>query len=125
MTTNATVGGTLAVTGATTLTGALTSNGAFISVPQALSGAGAVNITTLITKLTTTGVAEALTLADGVNGQIKKIIHEVDGGSAVLTPATSTGFTTITFTEIGESVTLIFFTTRGWMIDTIRGAIAV
>lgn len=92
--------------------------------PQALSGAGAVNVTTLCTKLTTTGASQALTLADGTNGQLKVIIHDVDGGSAVLTPTTKTGFTTITFTAVGESATLMFVTTRGWIIVALNGAVA-
>jgi hypothetical protein len=53
---------------------------------QALSGAGAINLTTPVTRFTSTGAAQALTLADGsVNGQRKRIIHVVDGGSGVLT----------------------------------------
>lgn len=92
--------------------------------PQALSGAGAVNVTALATKLTTTGASQALTLADGTNGQLKVIIHDVDGGSAVLTPTTKTGFSTITFTAVGESATLMFVTTRGWIIIALNGAVA-
>jgi hypothetical protein len=92
--------------------------------PQALSGAGAVSVTTLATELTSTDAAQALTLADGSPGQIKAIFHGVDGGSMVLTPTTKTGFTTITFTAAGESALLQFFATRGWMILSINGAVA-
>jgi hypothetical protein len=81
-------------------------------------------VTTLTTKLTTTGVADALTLANGVDGQIKIIVHDVDGGSGALVPTTKTGFTTITFTNVGESCTLIYVTTRGWMILALNGAVA-
>ncbi len=108
----------------------LTSTGlTTISGPAALatttrSGPGAVPITKSTVKLTTTGVADALTLADGVDGQIITIIHDVDGGSAVLTPTTKTGFTTVTFTAVGESVTLQFVTTRGWIVIAIVGAVA-
>jgi hypothetical protein len=118
--------GTLAVTGATTLTGNLTSNGALISTPQALSGAGAVNVTTLTTAVTTTAPAQALTLADGTNGQIKTIVHQAlsGGGTWVLTPTTKTGYTTITSIAVGETCTLQFFTTIGWCILSLRGAIA-
>lgn len=91
---------------------------------QSLSGSGAVNVTNYSTELTSTGVAQALTLADGVAGQIKVIVHGVDGGSMVLTPTTKTGFTTITFTNAGDAVTLQFFTTRGWIIIGIFGAVA-
>lgn len=112
----ATLQSTLAVTGAVTLSAGL------ITTPQALSGAGAVNVTSAVTKLTTTGAAQALTLADGTNGQWKTIIHAVDGGSAVLTPTTKTGFSTVTFTNLGEAVTLYFFTTQGWMIGSTYNA---
>lgn len=66
--------------------------------------------------------ALALTLADGAAGQIKIIVHEVDGGSAVLTPTTKTGYTTITFTNVGDSCMLQFFATRGWMVVSLNGA---
>lgn len=83
---------------------------------QALSGAGAVNITNGATAFTSSGASQALTLADGYNGQIKHVAHVVDGGSGVLTPTTKSGYSTITFTNVGDSVTLQFFTTAGWCI---------
>ena len=89
-----------------------------------LSGAGSVSVTKDTTKLTSTGAAQPITLADGVDGQIKRIIHDVDGGSMVLTPSTKTGYTTITFTNAGDAVTLEFITTRGWCITGIYGAVA-
>ncbi len=107
-----------------TSTGLTTISGGLVDSTQALSGAGAVNITTVTTKLTTTGGSQALTLADGANGQIKRIIHVVDGGSAILTPTTKTGYTTITFTNVGDSATLEFVTTQGWMILSLNGAVA-
>jgi hypothetical protein len=94
--------------------------GDVIATNQALSGAGAVNITDMLTSLTTTGAAQALTLANGTVGQIKIISHVVDGGSAVLTPTTKIGFTTITFTAVGDSAMLIY-TTAGWAIVGDRG----
>jgi len=120
------VNGTFAVTGASVLTGNLTANGALISTPQALSGAGAVNVTTLTTAVTTTAPSQALTLADGVNGQIKTIVHQAlsGGGTWVLTPTTKTGYTTITSAAVGETCVLQFFTTIGWCILSLRGAVA-
>ena len=79
------------------------------------SGAGAVAITAATVRLTTTG-ADALTLANGANGQILSIVMGVDGGDGTLTPTTKTGFSTITFNDVGDSVTLQYFTTLGWMI---------
>ena len=108
-------------------TGAVTVDASFGSAVvggvQALSGAGAVNVTTMLTSLTTTGAAQALTLADGTAGQIKMIVHAVDGGSAVLTPTTKIGFSTITFTNVGDAVTLVY-TAAGWAIVGINGAVA-
>jgi hypothetical protein len=81
-----------------------------------LSGAGAVSVTKDTTKLTSTGIGQAITLANGTDGQIKRIIHDVDGGSMVLTPATKTGWSTATFTNAGDSLTLEYVTTRGWIV---------
>jgi hypothetical protein len=89
----------------------------------AMSGAGAVGLTTTLTSLTTTGSAQALTLADGTVGQVKVIVHVVDGGSAVLTPTTKIGFSTITFTGVGESASLVY-TAAGWAITALNGAVA-
>ena len=90
-------------------------NGGFGGAVQALSGAGAVNLTTLTTNVTSTG-SNALTLADGTHGQIKIVKMVSDGGDATLTPTTKTGFSTITFNDVGDSVILQFSTTLGWMI---------
>lgn len=106
---------------AQTFTGAQTfSTGIYCGI-QALSGAGAVNTTTPTTAFTSTGAAQALTLGNGTAGQIKTIVHVVDGGSGVLTPTTALGYTTITFTNAGDSVTLQYFT-QGWAVIGVRGA---
>lgn len=94
--------------------------GAIIGSVQALSGAGSVNVTQLTTAYTSTGVLDALTLANGSAGQIKTIVHVVDGGSGILTPTTPLGYSTITFTNAGDSVTLQYFT-QGWSIIGFKG----
>ncbi len=108
-------------------TGAVTVNSSIgtdvILGTQSLSGAGAVDITNAFTNLTTTGAAQALTLANGTLGEIKIITHAVDGGSAVLTPTTKIGFSTITFTGVGESAMLVY-TSAGWAIVALNGAVA-
>ena len=101
------------------VTGNLTGD-VFASV-QSLSGAGAVNVTDMFTSLTTSGVSQVLTLANGTVGQIKIISHVVDGGSAVLTPTTKIGFNTIVFTNVADTVMLIY-TAAGWDIVSINGA---
>jgi len=84
------------------------------STAQALSGAGAVNITAYLTKYTSTGASQALSLANGTQiGQMKRIWHVVDGGSGILTPTTLVGGTTITFTTANEFADLIW-TSSGW-----------
>ena len=89
---------------------------------QSLSGAGAVDLTNLITEVTTTG-ANALTLADGTtSGQIKIVNMIVDGGDGTLTPATFANGTTITFDAVGESATLVWNSTVGWVATSTVGA---
>lgn len=82
---------------------------------QSLLGAGAVNLTNLTTKVTSTG-ANALTLADGTEGQIKIIVMVTDAGDATLTPTTKTGYTTIVFNDAGDGCGLVFTTTKGWIV---------
>lgn len=85
------------------LTGFLRMSG----TPQTLTGAGAVDVTSDSTLLVTTG-ANALTLADGAEGQQKYIRMKTDGGDGTLTPTNPTGFATITFNDVGDAVTLKF-----------------
>lgn len=94
-----------------------------IGIPgsQALSGAGAINLTTTITKFTSTGASQALTLADGADGQIKIVEHVSAGGTGILTPTTKTGYTSVTFTNAGDTVTLMFNATVGWFVLASRG----
>ena len=103
-------------------TGDITGNvtGDVIATNQSLSGAGAVNLTDMMTSITSTGATQALTLANGTVGQIKIIVHTVDGGSSVLTPTTKIGFSTITFTAVGDSAMLVY-TATGWAIIGSRG----
>lgn len=100
------------------------SNKVIVGSVQALSGAGAVDITTYTTKYTSTGAGQALTLADGTEGQLKNIVHIVDGGSGVLTPTNFGNGTTITFTEAGDAVTLQFLGTDWWLLSNIGCTIA-
>jgi len=84
-----------------------------IAAQQALSGPGAINITTAYTAWTTTG-ADAGTLIDGVvKGQMKKIQLVVDGGDGTLTPTTLNGGTNITFADVGDFAVLCWDGT-GW-----------
>ena len=113
------------VTSTNGFVGGVTGNvtGVFTNTVQSLSGAGAVDITTGATAFTSTGAAQALTLANGTAGQVKIVVHTVDGGSGVLTPTTKIGFSTITFTNVADAVTLCY-TAAGWAIVGINGAVA-
>jgi hypothetical protein len=106
-------------TGAQTFAGPIVAGGI-----QSLSGPGAVNITALTTAFTSTGTGDALTLANGAEGQIKTIVYVAEAAGAdtgVLTPTTPLGYATITFTDIGDSVTLQYFT-QGWAVIGVNGA---
>ena len=70
----------------------------------------------------TTGGAESLTLADGVPGQILSIILAVDGGKGTLTPATSTGWSTIEFDDVLDQAILFYVDdSAGWRIWSLTG----
>jgi hypothetical protein len=92
---------------------------------QSLSGAGAVNITTLTTAFTSTATGNALTLADGTAGQLKTIVYVAEaagGDTGILTPTNLGSATTITFNAVGDSVTLQFIGADWWVIG-LRGAV--
>lgn len=94
-----------------------------ISAQQALEGPGAINITSYLTSLTTTGAApNAFTLADGSLGQVKKIVLGVDDGDAVITPSNLAGGTTITMDTAAEYVILQFNGTD-WVVIENSGAV--
>jgi len=87
------------------------------SETTASTGAGAVAITGTVHEITTTGTGDAMTLADGTEGQILHICYIAEGAggdTAILTP-TSFNDSTITFTDVGESVTLLF-TAAKWYL---------
>lgn len=95
------------------------------STGQALSGPGAVNITGLVTAFTSTAAGNALTLADGAQGQLKTIIYVAEaagGDTGILTPTNLGSATTITFNAVGDSVILQFAGTDWWVVG-LRGAV--
>lgn len=109
---------------AQTFTGAQTFAGPIITSVQELSGAGAVDLLTVATAFTSAATGDALTLADGVAGQVKTIVYVAETAGAdtgILTPTTRVGYATITFTNVGDSVTLQYFT-QGWAVIGVRGA---
>lgn len=111
----------------TTVTATTTITNELRGTVQSLSGPGAVDITNLTTAFTSTGTGDALTLANGTAGQLKTIIYAAETAGAdtgILTPVTPLGYTTITFTNVGDSVTLQYLT-QGWAVIGVRGATVV
>jgi hypothetical protein len=91
----------------------------FTQTPQTLTGAGAINLVNQISYVATTG-ANALTLADGTQGQTKQIVMITDGGDGTLTPANLAGGSTITFNDVGDTVSLMFLNSA-WHIMSYFG----
>ena len=88
-----------------------------VGTPQALTGAGAANITTAITNCTSSAAGQVVTLADGAQGKIKIVCHIAlsNSGTVVLTPANLDGGTTITMNAVGDSAVLLF-NDSAWII---------
>jgi len=81
----------------------------------AAQASGACSIATAVTLLETTS-SGATTLADGtVQGQIKTIICDVDGGASVCTPQNPLGFADLNFVDDGDTATLMW-TGAKWAI---------
>jgi hypothetical protein len=92
---------------------------------QSLTGPGAVDLINFTTAFTSTGTGDALTLDDGAIGQIKTIVYVAETAGAdtgILTPTNLGAGTTITFNDVGDSVTLQFIGTDWWVIS-LRGAV--
>jgi len=83
------------------------------------SGAGAVAITGMIHEVTTSGIGDALTLADGAEGQHLNVVYVAEGGgtdTAICTPTNLAGAsTTITFNDLGDTAALLF-TAGAWYV---------
>ena len=84
---------------------------AYTSATSALTATGGLILVTTPAGSTTPA------LADGVAGQTVTLVMDVDGGGvSVITPDTLSGATSVTLTDVGDSVSMVFTTTRGWVI---------
>ena len=87
---------------------------AFAQSEQALTGAGAADVTSMVTAFTTdtdNSGNNAITLANGIAGQLKILYTKVEttsGQTSVVTPTTLAGYTTITFDAVGDSAILYY-----------------
>lgn len=76
--------------------------------PQTLSSAGAISITSNVTKITSPDASGTLTIVDGVDGQIKTIIMVSNAGSRTLSITSNIGHSSIAFNSAGDTATLMF-----------------
>ena len=94
-----------------------------VGTTEAVNSATALSLNTMISELTTAGSGLAMTLANGVVGQIKIITMVVDGGgTATLTPTTFANGSTIAFDAVNETVMLVYANTIGWVVVSNSGA---
>ena len=78
----------------------------------------ALSVSTAVTLLQTAGT-NATTLADGtIQGQIKIIVNDTDGGSSVCTPADRMGYADINFVDDGDSAILMWSGTSWAVLAT-------
>ena len=76
----------------------------------------AVSITTALTLLESTGTNVATTLANGtVQGQIKIIVHDTDGGNSILTPQSRLGYADLNFVDDGDTA-MLMWTGAAWAV---------
>ena len=69
----------------------------------------ALSITHAVTLLQSSGTNTATTLADGtVNGQLKIIIHDTDGGNSILAVTDAVGFADLDFVDDGDTAMLMW-----------------
>jgi len=78
----------------------------------------AVSNTTSITTISTGSASGSFTFADGVQGQIKVIVMLADGGyDATINPANLAGGSSITFTDVGDAVVLVYITSQWFVVS--------
>jgi hypothetical protein len=79
------------------------------------SGAGALDVTVDVNYIATDS-ADAITLADGAEGQRMLLIMTEDNGDGTVTPANLGNGSTITFDDVGDCAELIFINSAWYMI---------
>lgn len=86
----------------------------------------AIPVTAEYVAKTTGSDAEALTLANGVPGQVLTVSLVTDGGGdGTLTPATKSGFVNVVLADAGDTVTFKYIDdTIGWVIVGAAGVAA-
>jgi hypothetical protein len=99
-------------------------NALISAIDTTQSGAGeypfAIDPTSRLHRITSDATGNALTLAAGTQGHMMTIIYVAEAAgadTAILTPASLAGGTTITFNGLGDAVEIIYDTTVGaWYV---------
>jgi hypothetical protein len=92
---------------------------------SARSGPGAIAINSSYCELTTTGVSDAVTLADGtIVGQMLTVHHVTDGGDADITPANFEDGTSINTAAAGDMIQFMW-TGTNWKLVANAGVTAI
>ena len=92
---------------------------AYTSATSALTATGGLILVTTPSTNTTPA------LANGTPGQMVTLVMDVDNnGLSIITPDTLSGGASVTFTDVGDSVSLVFTTTRGWVITGMASGVA-
>ena len=80
--------------------------------------ATAISITTAVTLFDSGAGAATLAIADGTKiGQMKFLVHDADGGNAIITLTDAVGTAnTIDFLTLGDTATLMWTGTTGWAV---------
>ena len=94
-----------------------------VGAVEAVNTATALSVDTLVSEVTTGSSALAISLPNGVVGQIKIITMVVDGGgTATLTIPTFANGSTIAFADVNDTVMLLYANTIGWVVVSNSGA---
>ena len=84
--------------------------------PQTLSAGGTIDITTPTTYLNVGGIASAISIPDGANGQIKVIVTTAAAGGTYLLGYNIARGANVRFANVGDTATLMYTNHKWFMI---------
>ena len=89
------------------------------------SASSALTVTGGLVLVTTPSTATSPEVADGVAGQTVTFVHDVAGGGAsIVTPDTLSGGASISLTDVGDSFSMVYTATRGWVVTDESSGVA-
>jgi len=89
------------------------------------SASSALTVTGGLVLITTPSTATSPEVADGVAGQTVTFVHDVAGGGAsIVTPDTLSGGPSISLTDVGDSFSMVYTATRGWVVTDESSGVA-